>query len=136
MRDRAYTGGYYGDVVEDYLDLQCDGVSFSGAFTEPLRDHDSLSVTLALPSAYVDLQSANGISALVTLILVTLLSLLAVLYWYRTLRNPRVPVRLRPLPPDGAGAGDLPMLVSCASPSLPLQVIQWAGMGSVSYTHL
>ncbi len=125
----AYTGGYYGDVVEDYLDLQCDGVSFSGAFTEPLRDHDSLSVTLALPSAYVDLQSANGISALVTLILVTLLSLLAVLYWYRTLRNPRVPVRLRPLPPDGAGAGDLPMLVSCASPSLPLQVIQWAGMG-------
>ena len=124
-----YVGGYYGDVVEDYLDLQCDGTSFSGSFIEALRDHDSLTVTLDLPAAYVDLQSAHGISWLVTLILVAVLALLCLAYWYRTLRNQRLGVRLRPMAPDGCGAGDLPMLLTCAPPSFPLQVAQWAGLG-------
>ena len=124
-----YTGSYYGDVVEDYLQLQSDSTSFSGQFTEPLRDHDSLQVTLELPDGYADLQSAHGISSLVSLLLVVLLAALCLLYWARTLRNPRLGVRLRPMAPDGSGAGDLPMLLTCAPPSLPLQVMQWAAMG-------
>ena len=125
----VYVGGYYGDVVQDYMDVQSDGTTFSGTFTEALRDHDSLQATLNLPANYVNLRSANGISGLVTLILVAVLCLGCVFYWYRTLRNPRLSVRLRPLAPDGAGAGDLPMLLTCGKPSLPLQVMQWASLG-------
>lgn len=125
----VYTGGYYGDIVEDYLELQCDGQTLSGTFTEPLRDHDSLEVVLSLPADYADLRSANGISSLATLILVALLAAACVFYWYKTLYNRRVAVRLRPIPPDGAGAGDLPLLTTCQAPSLPLQIMQWASMG-------
>ena len=125
----TFTGGYYGDTVGDYLTVVHDGASFSGTFTEALRDHDSLSVSLALPADYVDLRSAAGISSLVTLILVAVLAGLCLFYWYRTLRNPQLAVRLRPRPPDGAGAGDLPMLLTGAPPSPALQVMQWASLG-------
>lgn len=125
----VYLGGYYGDTVDDYLDLQCDRAAFSGSFTEPLRDHDALSVTLSLPAAYADLQSARGISPILTAGLVVLIALLCAVYWYKTLYNPPVSVRLRPLPPDGTGAGDLPMLTTCRKPSLPLQAMQWAAAG-------
>lgn len=125
----VYTGGYYLDLVEDYMNLQCDALVFSGSFLEPLRDHDTLAVSLALPESYVDLLSARGLSGVVTLILVLLICALCVLYWVRTLRNRSFTVRLRPLPPDGAGAGDLPFLAAGAEPSLALQVMQWASMG-------
>ncbi len=125
----AYVGGYYGDTVGDYMTLSQESASFSGTFNESLRDHDSLAVSLVLPAGYVDLHSAGGISSLVTLILVAVLGAACLLYWYLTLRNPRLSVRLRPIAPDGAGAGDLPMLLTGQTPSLALQVMQWASLG-------
>ncbi len=124
----VYVGGYYGDVVEDYMTLQNDGKTFSGVFKESLRDHESLRVTLDLPAGYVEL-SRGGISGTVAVILVTALALLSVGYWYVFLRDPSLSVPLRPLPPDGAGAGELPMLAGRGEASLALQVMQWAGMG-------
>ena len=124
-----FVGGYYGDAVGDYLTVSAEGAVLSGSTLASLRDHDSLTMTLALPADFVDLQSANGISGLVTLILVALLAAGCLFYWYRTLRNGGLGIRLRPIPPDGAGAGDLPMLLTCRPPSLALQVLHWASLG-------
>lgn len=125
----VYVGGYYGDVVEDYMNLQTNGRTFSGIFKESLRDHESLSVTLDLPADFVDLSRGGGISGTVAMILVAVLALLAVGYWYIFLRNPSLSVPLRPLPPDGAGAGELPMLSGRGDAELALQVMQWACLG-------
>ena len=125
----TFVGGYYGDAVGDYLTTAVEGAVLTGSAAEALRDHDSLTVTLELPADYVDLQSANGISGLVTLILVAVLAAGCVFYWYRTLRNGGLSIRLRPMAPDGAGAGDLPMLLTCRAPSLALQVMHWASLG-------
>lgn len=124
-----FVGGYYGDDVGDYLSVSAEGAVLTGSATQALRDHDSLTLTMELPADYVDLQSADGISALVTLILVVLLAAGCVFYWFRTLRNGGLSIRLRPMAPDGAGAGDLPMLLTCKAPSLALQVMHWASLG-------
>ena len=127
--DPVFTGSYYGDDVRDYLTTSVDGAVLTGSATEALRDHDSLTLTLDLPADFVDTQVAHGISPLVTLICVALVALACLFYWYRTLRNGGLNIRLRPMPPDGAGAGDLPMLLTCKAPSLALQVMHWASLG-------
>lgn len=128
----TYTGGYLSDTVEDILDLKVTDGTITGTYLEPIKDHDALRMTLELPADYFDLRSAAGISPLVALIIVAVMVLLAMFYWYKTLYNRRVSAALRPLPPDGTAAGELPLLLTGADPSLPLQIFHWAAQGYLS----
>ncbi len=128
----VYAGGYHGDLAEDYWTLSQSGTELTGVSTESLLDHDSLRLTLDLPADYV--QIGRDFSETASLIAVLILALLCALYWLFTLYMPPPNVRLRPQPPDGVGAGDLPLLHSCAEPSLPLQIAGWAARGYV-YLH-
>jgi len=123
----AYTGGYHGGIVDDYWTLTQSETSFSGTANEPLLDNDSLSVTLELPEDYIEPRGALSSQAALTV--VAALYLLCLAYWYFRIFAPREKAQMRPMPPDGAGPGDLPALFACADPSLPLQTMYWASLG-------
>jgi len=125
----SYTGGYYGDNVADHLELTNNGAALTGQFTDAVRDHDSLTVSLALPAGYFTPRGARGISSSVSLILVLILGVLGGTYWFLTLRSPVLRVPLRPLPPDGITAGELPALLTGDRADLALQAVQWASLG-------
>lgn len=125
----SFTGGYYGDVVGDYMTVQQTDTTVTGTYKEALRDHESLTMSLALPAGYITIRSADGISQVVTLVLVILLAVLAVFYWYKTLRNGKMKIVSRTMAPDGVGAGELPLLLMGRRPRLSLQVAQWAALG-------
>jgi len=123
----SYSGGYHGNIVDDYWTLTQSETSFSGTANEPLLDNDSLTVTLELPENYIEPRSALSSQAALTVI--ALLYLLCLAYWYLRIFAPRAKVRMRSMPPDGAGPGDLPALFACGDPSLPLQTMYWAALG-------
>jgi len=127
--DPSYAGGYYGDTVEDHLTLTHDAAVLGGTFTDAVKDHDSLRMTLALPAGYFTPQGARGISGGAALIVVLLLLAACAVYWFLTLRSGPVRAPLRPLPPDGSTAGELPMLLTGDEPDLALQAFQWASSG-------
>jgi hypothetical protein len=125
----AYTGGYYGDTVEDHLKLTHAGAVLGGTFSDAVKDHDSLRMTLALPAGYFTPQGARGISGGAALTVVLLLLAACAVYWFLTLRSAPVRPSLRPLPPDGSTAGELPTLLTGDRPDLALQAFQWASSG-------
>ncbi len=123
----AYTGGYHGDIVDDYWTLSQSETAFSGTANEPLLDNDSLSVVLELPEDYIEPRGA--LSSQTALAVVALLYLFCLAYWYLRIFAPRGKARMRPMPPDGTGPGDLPALFAGGSASLPLQTMYWASLG-------
>lgn len=125
----VYVGGYRGELVEDYWAFETTETSITGAAGEALLDHDELTVTLELPAGYVTIRSAVGGTA--ALICILLLGLAAAGYWYLRLFYVMPRIYLHTTPPKAAGAGDLPVIHSAASPSLPVQITEWAAMGYV-----
>ena len=125
----VYTGSYYMDLVEDYMQLSTDGTTLKGTFIQPINDHDGLQMTMALDENYVEINSAEGIPTLVGLMGVILISIAGAVYYIKTLRNEPLKIPLRPLPPDGAGAGAMPLLHTQGKPSFAAEVMHWATLG-------
>lgn len=125
----SFVGGYHGDVVDDYWTFETTDTSISGLAGEALLDHDELSVSLDLPAGYVTVRSRLG--GWIALLLIIALGLCGGAYWYLRLYASVPRVYLHTVPPAGAGAGDLPLIHSAASPSLPVQLTEWAALGYI-----
>ncbi len=122
-----FFSGYYGDVVEGNLEIETQDNTISGTYTEPLMDHESLTLQLEVPAEYFKL-SSDGWSDLVFQLLLVALLVATVAYWWATLRNKRITVAARTLPPDGA-AGELPYFYTCDNPDFGLMTMFWASLG-------
>ncbi len=125
----TYVGGYRGDLVDDFWTFETTDTSIGGLAGEALLDHDELSVSLELPAGYVTIRSK--LAGLITLLLILALGMACAAYWYLRLYAALPRVYLHTAPPRGAGAGDLPLIHSAASPSLPVQLTEWAALGYV-----
>lgn len=125
----TYTGGYRGSLVDDYWTFETGEKSITGLSGESLLDHDDLYITLDLPAGYVSIR--DKLSNTISLFLVIALGLIGAAYWYLRLFAPVPTVYLNTSPPKDAGAGDLPLIYSAASPSLPVQLTEWAALGYV-----
>lgn len=127
----AYEGGYHADLVDDYWTFETGETSITGLSGESLLDHDDLQITLDLPAGYVTVR--NTLAGWLSLLLIAALALAGGAYWYLRLFSPLPTVYLHTTPPRDAGAGDLPLIHSAASPSLPVQLTEWAALG---YVHI
>lgn len=128
-----FSGGYAGQVIEDTLRWSKEGTDVVGAITEPLMDHDTLDMTLKLPEKYFTVRIVDGGAfATVCTILALVLTVLAAVYWWFTLRNRPLQVRARTLPPDGVNPGDVPYLLSGGDADFNMLVSYWATLGYLS----
>lgn len=48
----AFTSGYHGDVISDYIDLDVSESRITGVIETGLKDHESLEMTLTLDKSY------------------------------------------------------------------------------------
>lgn len=124
-----FFSGYYGDVVEGNLDIQCDGTTISGRYTKALMDHESLRLELDLPEGYFPLTGGSGRGRLAADAALLLMLLSCGGYWLWRLKNGRTPVTARSLPPDGTAAGELPVLYTGDTPRFGLCIMVWASLG-------
>ncbi len=128
-----FSSGYYSELIEDSLDFSVQDAVISGASTEALKDHETLSMRLDLPKGYFSGNYTEGVLSTVMTVLVFVLLALTLFYWWRTLRNDPLRVQARTLPPDGVNPGDLPYLLSGGDADFNMLVSHWATLGYVSF---
>lgn len=124
-----FTSGYYGELIEEYMSRSVEGGVIRLRSMEELRDHETLTLALSLPTGYFDLRFLPGRTATVDTILFWMLLLGAAGYWFLRLRNHFFLPRAQAMPPLSGNAGDVPYLLTGEKPDLALMVMHWASLG-------
>ena len=129
----GFTSGYYGEIIEDYMTVETHPTAVTAMVNGILQDSDSLTMHLTLPTGYFSGSFGQGFGGTFRTILTVLLLVLALIYWLRTLRNPRLRTQVRSLPPDGVNPGDLPFLLAGGQADFNMLVSHWATLGYLSF---
>ena len=131
--DPRFSSGYYNIYVEDIMSYTYDGGVITGTVTQIMRDNDTLTMTLSLPEGYFAGRYSESKLSLVMTVLVFLVLAAALVYWFRTLKNPPLRVHARTLPPDGVNPGDIPFLLAGGNADFNMLVSHWAVLGYLSF---
>ena len=129
----SFSSGYYGEIIEDYMEFSTSATAVTGTVKVILQDSDTLTMTLTVPDGYFAGNYGDGALPKVMRVLVVVLVVLALLYWWRTMKNASLRVQTRTLPPDGVNPGDLPFLLAGGSGDFNMLVSHWANLGYVSF---
>lgn len=124
-----FSSGYYGDVIEEYMALSSAGTVIGGSVMQPLKDRESMQMTLALPKGYFSGSHASWSANWFETVLVIVLAVLAALYYWRTLYCGRLHTGSRATPPDAVLPCDMPYLLACKKPSFNMLICHWASLG-------
>ena len=125
----AFSSGYYGDVISDYMDLNVSESLISGVIATGLKDHESLEMTLSLEKNYFSGAYTSLSFSWVGMAVIVLLLALAFGYWFAALRSEPIRSGTRILPPDTAAPCDLPFLLCGAPIPFNMLVCHWASLG-------
>ena len=129
----SFTSGYYGEIIEDYMEFSASGKAVVGTVNVILQDSDSLTMSLTVPEGYFAGRYKEGGLSKVLTVVVILLVVLALLYWWRTLQSTALRPQARTLPPDGVNPGDLPYLLAGGNAEFNMLVSHWATLGYLSF---
>ena len=125
----AFSSGYYGDVISDYIDLDISESRITGVIETGLKDHESLEMTLTLDKAYFSGAYTALSFSWVGMAFILLFLALAFGYWFSSLRSAPVRVASRMLPPDAALPCDMPFLLAGGPIQFNMLVCHWASLG-------
>ena len=124
-----FSSGYYGDVIEEYMNVSTDATLIDGSVMEPLKDRESLQMTLSLPAGYFSGSYVRWSANWFASILVVVMAILALAYYLWTLRSGRMRPGTRATPPEATLPCDMPYLLACKKPSFNMLVCHWASLG-------
>lgn len=127
----GFISGYHQARIEEDLTYQVDGATVTGASIRALKDHETLTMTMAVtnemfPQSIVQIQDYSmGVNAMY------ICGGLALLFWLIFLWN--LPVRRQNCtePPQGFNAGQLGTIAAGQGTDLSLMVLSWAQLGYV-----
>ena len=131
-----FESGYYADLIENYLDIRISDGKISLRAQQPLRDHESLTMTLELPEGYFDLRFLAGKTARIDTLLFWAFLGLGLAYWLVFLRNRFLLPKAEAMPPLSGNPGAAPYIVTGEAPDLALMAVHWASLGYLSITRL
>lgn len=129
----SFTSGYYGEIIEDYMDFSASGKAVTGTVNVILQDSDSLMMSLTVPQDYFSVRNHDGLLNKILTVLVAVLLVLTLIYWWRTLHSAPLRPQTRTLPPDGVNPGDLPYLLAGGEADFNMLVSHWAALGYLSF---
>ncbi len=129
----GFVSGYHQARIEEHLSYTVDGAGISGFSLNPMKDHETLYMTLPVteemfPQTIIRTQDHN-----VVLTPMWILVAVAALYWIVWMWNlPVWPVSTS-TPPHGFHAGQLGTVTAGQGMDLSMTVIHWAQLG---YLHI
>lgn len=82
-----WTSGYYGDVVDNYLDIRTQENTVTAKSTAAMRDHETLTVSVQFPADTFNLRDQPGKTAGFDRIAFLVLLAAAVAFWFLRLRS-------------------------------------------------
>lgn len=126
-----FTSTYHQSQVESNLTWTVTGSQITGSLTKPLKDRDSLTMTLEVPEEMFPQKQTLAWTLNLDDIAMAVFSVLAVLYWIFFLRClPPRRVR-RTTPPEGFNAGQLGSVLTGQGTDLTMMVLNWAQLGYI-----
>lgn len=125
----TFLSGYHKQDIESSISASVSGATITGTVTDPLKDHETLSMQLEAPEGMFPQSRAAGGSLLFDTIAMGICGALALLYWAMTMSClPRFPIR-RSTAPEGITAGVLGSYLVRKGADLTMMVISWAQLG-------
>ena len=127
----GFSSGYHQAGIEEYLTYQVDGNTITGSSSAPLKDHETLSMNLAVSESVFPqgLSNIRDWSACTTGMVIC--GALALIYWLLALRFlPLRRMRATELP-DGYTAGDLGSILHLQGMDVTMTILSWAELGYV-----
>lgn len=127
----TFTASYQMSTTGSNMNVATNGNMISGQITAPLKDHETLVMTME-----VDPEMFSGVSTYERtgnpeIIPMIVCAVLALLYWLIWLRSaPLLRVR-RATPPEGVSAGELGCRLTFAGADLTMMVFTWAQLGYI-----
>ena len=125
----AFYSGYHGQDIERQMSASKTGTQIHGSIVQPLKDSETLFMTLTAPEGMFPAAQTFGGSLTFDAIAMGVCVALALLYWLLRLRClPHLAPR-RSTPPEGICAGQIPTCLVRSGADLPVMVLQWAQLG-------
>ena len=127
----SFFSTYYQENIELDLDVKVSGTSITGSTTKPLKDMETLTMTLIVPQELFPQSGGRVWSAGSSSLVMGVLAVLAAAYWVVFLRC-LPPKRVRTtLPPEGLNAGQLGSALIGQGADLTMMVLSWAQLGYI-----
>ena len=126
-----FTSIYHQDGIESSLIFSRKDNTISGSLARSLKDFETLTMTMpvaaeAFPSVGIFLRTGNP-----EVIPMTVLAVLALVYWLVFLRGAPLLRSRRMIPPEGITAGELGSRLTFAGADLTMMVFSWAQLGYI-----
>ena len=128
----TFSSGYYESSIEEVLEFSVSGQTVSGYCTRSLKDLETLSMSIEMPTELFPQQRAEEFSVLFDDIAMYVCAGLALIYWLIFLRTLPPKRTDRFLPPEGLHAGELGSVLTGQGVDLTLLVLSWAQLGYVT----
>jgi len=128
-RDPEFVSTYHREGVEALMDYSVEGNTIRCEFTTDLKDHESLTMTLAVSEAMFPQSVYKRWSLSSDDVAMYVLTLLALVYWLIFLRAAPFRAWSRPNEPEGLNAGEYPCVLMGKGVDLTAMVVSWAQMG-------
>lgn len=131
----TFLSGYHEQDIESHITSEVQGATVTGTVNTTLKDHETLTMTLAVPEGMFPQGRAAGGSLSFDATAMIVLGVLAALYWLAFLADvPRFPLR-RSTPPVGVNAGTVGCYLVHRGADLTMMVLSWAQLGYL-FIHL
>ena len=129
-----FESGYYGDLIENYLDIEISKGVIQVGSRQAFRDHEALTMTLELPVGYFDLRFLAGKTAQIDVIAFWALLGAGLVWWLVFVRNRLFLPKSVAMPPLAGNAGAVPYLLGGSRADLAGMVMHWASLGYLTVT--
>lgn len=125
----SFSSGYHQADIEKDMTYSVSGNTVTGSFVKPLKDHETLLMTLPVTEVMFPRNILNVQNADVMNLAIFICAGLALLYWLFFLRNLPPRRQRNPEPPQGFTAGELGSVLACRGADLSLMALTWAQLG-------
>lgn len=127
----TFTSGYHQASIESMLTITTLGNSFQGTFTQPLKDRETLTMTLLVSENLFPQSVLDNWGIGLDKIAMWVFAVAAVLYWILFLRCLPLKRKRSATPPAGLSAGHLGCALISRGADLTMMVLSWAQLGYI-----
>ena len=127
----GFVSGYHQARIEEYLTYSVDGATVSGSTLKAMKDHETLSMTMAVTEEMFPRTIAQTEDYGFGYIAMAICGGAALLYWLVFMFNLPVWWRRSTEPPQGFTAGQMGCLIAGQGVDLSMTVLSWAQLGYI-----
>lgn len=127
----TFESGYHQQNIERDIAYTVDGTTIRGSFTQALKDHETVTMKLAVTDKMFPQTLADTQDYGFAIWGMGICGALALLYWLLAMRFWPLRRQYCTTPPEGITAGEIPGILGSRGADLHLTVLSWAQMGYV-----